>query len=120
MLVRRMHRHWLYLLLALLAVVGGSIGALVAQRSQGVSPAVQALPAKPQLTEEEREALIPRIPLDEARAKLGQPDVVFVDTRALQDYQTARIPGALPLPVTEIAQRVAQLPQDKQLILYCA
>ena len=56
MLVHLMHRHWLYLLLALLAVVGGSIGALVAQRSQGVSPAVQALPAKPQLTEEEREA----------------------------------------------------------------
>lgn len=115
-----MDRHGLYLLLALLAVVGVSIGALVAQRPQGVSPTVQAVPAKPQLTEKEREALIPRIPLDEARAKLGQPDVVFVDTRALQDYQAARIRGAWSLPITEINQRAAELPQSKQIILYCA
>ena len=115
-----MDRHWLYLLLALLAVVGVSIGALVAQRPQGVSPTVQAVPAKQQLTEEDQEARIPRITLDEAQQKLGSPGVVFVDTRAVQDYQAARIRGALSLPVTEIAQRAGELPRDKHLILYCA
>lgn len=118
--VRPENRLLWYALPVLLAQAGISLGALAAQRGQDSKLASPAVAPTQLLSEEEQEARIPRITLDEARQKLGSPAVVFVDTRGGHDYQTARIRGAWSLPVTEIDQRAGDLPRDKHLILYCA
>ncbi len=63
---------------------------------------------------------VPLISIDEARQLLGQPNVVFVDARVADEYKKFHIKGAISMPNTEVAQRLTELPKDKDLILYCA
>lgn len=65
-------------------------------------------------------AAVPRISLDDASALVGSEDVVFVDTRTAQEFETSRVPGALSYPAYETEARLTELPQDKEIIVYCA
>jgi 3-mercaptopyruvate sulfurtransferase SseA len=49
----------------------------------------------------------------------GYPELVLVDTRARDAFAKAHIPGAINVPVPELAQLVGQLPRDKELATYC-
>ena len=82
-----------------------------AQAPGGSAP--KELPAE-QLTN------IPRITLEEAHQKLGQPNVVFVDARSTAEYQQSHIKGAVNLPLAQGETRKNELPRDKDLIIYCA
>jgi rhodanese-related sulfurtransferase/DNA-binding transcriptional ArsR family regulator len=46
-------------------------------------------------------------------------EVVLLDVRPLEEYRTGHIPGARSIPVTELEQRVAELPSDRQIVAYC-
>ncbi len=61
----------------------------------------------------------PRVSLAEAKDKLekGQ-DVVFVDLRSPAQYEQAHIPGAISIPLEQLARRIAELPRDKEIIFY--
>ena len=63
---------------------------------------------------------IPRVTLEDAHQKLGQPAVVFVDARSLAEFQNAHIKGAVNLPLAEANARLNELPKDKDLLIYCA
>ena len=46
---------------------------------------------------------IPRISVDEVKAKLDAGDnIVLVDTRSAEEYQEASISGAISIPLTEL------------------
>ena len=47
------------------------------------------------------------------------PDFVLIDTRARDAFAKAHIPGAISLPLQEIAQLASRLPRDKELVTYC-
>jgi membrane protein DedA with SNARE-associated domain/rhodanese-related sulfurtransferase len=47
------------------------------------------------------------------------PLVVDVRSPTAQGLELRRIPGALHLPVHEVAERVDTLPRDREIILYC-
>ena len=49
----------------------------------------------------------------------GAPDFVLVDTRQRDAYAQGHIPGALCVPVTELAQLAGKLPRDRELVTYC-
>jgi rhodanese-related sulfurtransferase len=49
----------------------------------------------------------------------GAPELVLIDTRAKDAFAKAHIPGAISVPVAEIAQLVPKLPRDKELVTYC-
>lgn len=76
--------------------------------------------AAQQATEEAAEAALPRIQIADAVAKLGQPDVLFVDARSQAEFSTAHIKDAVSLPVDEVEARLSELPKDKEIIFYCA
>jgi 3-mercaptopyruvate sulfurtransferase SseA len=46
--------------------------------------------------------------LDRARAG----EVVVLDVRPAEEYAAGPIPGALPIPVDELAARIVELPQE--------
>jgi protein-disulfide isomerase/rhodanese-related sulfurtransferase len=50
--------------------------------------------------------------------KLYHDGSVFVDVRSADDYQKARISGAVNVPLNEAERRVAELPRDKTIVLY--
>jgi rhodanese-related sulfurtransferase len=55
----------------------------------------------------------------EAVARRGAGDALFVDVRELNEWNLFRIPGALHLPIGALEARAAEVPRDRDLIVYC-
>jgi rhodanese-related sulfurtransferase len=55
----------------------------------------------------------------ETLAKQSADDFVLIDVRIPAPHLTWRIPGAIAIPTNEIAERLAEIPKDKLIILYC-
>ncbi|AWZ08582.1 MULTISPECIES: metalloregulator ArsR/SmtB family transcription factor [unclassified Streptomyces] len=52
-----------------------------------------------------------------ARAQAGE--VLVLDVRPASEYDAGHIPGALSIPVEELAERIAELPADTEVVAYC-
>ncbi len=73
--------------------------------------ALQQLVADPaQLTQVGRQALM-------AQARRGE--VVVLDVRPTQEFDTAHLPHARSMPLAELAHRLAELPRDVEIVAYC-
>ncbi len=53
--------------------------------------------------------------LDRARAG----EVIVLDVRPPEEFRAGHIPGAVSVPVEELERRIAEIPQDKEVIAYC-
>lgn len=62
--------------------------------------------------------------LSEAEQLMTQPDVVLVDGRPSAVYKAGHIPGAVSLPLAELAQRIgefrSQVAPERHLLIYCS
>jgi rhodanese-related sulfurtransferase/DNA-binding transcriptional ArsR family regulator len=67
---------------------------------------------------ERRDTLEP-IPPEELRRRLKAGDVTLIDVRPRDEFAAGHIPGALSLPVTELAGRLRDLPKRKEIVAYC-
>jgi DNA-binding transcriptional ArsR family regulator/rhodanese-related sulfurtransferase len=52
-----------------------------------------------------------------AQAKRGE--VIVIDVRPQDEYDTAHLPHARSMPLAELAHRLAELPRDAQIVAYC-
>jgi rhodanese-related sulfurtransferase len=52
-----------------------------------------------------------------AQAKRGE--VIVLDVRPQQEYDTAHLPYARSLPLAELAHRLAELPRNTEIVAYC-
>jgi rhodanese-related sulfurtransferase/DNA-binding transcriptional ArsR family regulator len=52
-----------------------------------------------------------------AQAKRG--DVIVLDVRPQQEFDTAHLPHARSMPLSELSQRLAELPRDVEIVAYC-
>jgi membrane protein DedA with SNARE-associated domain len=61
-----------------------------------------------------------RIGVEELRRLLASGDApAIVDVRTRPSYQLRHIPGALRMSFSEIEERLARLPLDREVVLYC-
>ena len=67
---------------------------------------------------ERRDTLEP-IPPEELRRRLKAGDVTLIDVRPGDEFDAGHIPGALSVPVTELADRLRELPKRKEIVAYC-
>jgi len=51
------------------------------------------------------------------RAEAG--DVTVLDVRPTEEHAAGHIPGALSIPVDQLAVRIAELPADSEVVAYC-
>ena len=73
--------------------------------------ALQQMMAEPdRLTQVGRKELL-------AQAKRGE--VVVLDVRPPEEFDTAHLPFARSVPLTELAHRLAELPRDVEIVAYC-
>jgi rhodanese-related sulfurtransferase/DNA-binding transcriptional ArsR family regulator len=73
--------------------------------------ALQKMMAEPeQLAQVSRKKLL-------EQAKRGE--VLVIDVRPQQEYDTAHLPYARSLPLPELTQRLAELPRDAEIVAYC-
>ena len=61
-----------------------------------------------------------RISVADAHKEVQAGRAVFVDVRTKTEFDRGHIKGALSLPKPEIPARLAEVPRDKTLIIYCA
>ena len=67
---------------------------------------------------ERRDTLEP-IPPEELRRRLNAGDVTLIDVRPGDEFAAGHIPGALSVPVAELADRLGELPKRKEIVAYC-
>lgn len=56
---------------------------------------------------------------EELLRRIDAGDVVVIDVRPHEEYQAGHIPGALSIPVDDLAARLAELPADQEIVAYC-
>jgi rhodanese-related sulfurtransferase len=53
------------------------------------------------------------------RAAAGDRDLVVLDVRSPEEFAAGHVPGAVNVPYDQVAARLAEVPKDKDLVLYC-
>jgi rhodanese-related sulfurtransferase/DNA-binding transcriptional ArsR family regulator len=56
---------------------------------------------------------------DELRRRIAAGEVIAVDVRPAEEYAAGHIPGAMSIPLDELADRLADLPGDVDVVAYC-
>jgi rhodanese-related sulfurtransferase/DNA-binding HxlR family transcriptional regulator len=51
--------------------------------------------------------------------RLDRGDTVVLDVRPAPEYAGGHLPGALHIPLEDLSERLAELPQDKEIVAYC-
>ena len=51
------------------------------------------------------------------RVRAGE--VTLLDVRPPEEYRAGHLAGAISIPVTELTNRLAELPKDRQIVAYC-
>jgi molybdopterin/thiamine biosynthesis adenylyltransferase/rhodanese-related sulfurtransferase len=57
---------------------------------------------------------------EEAHRLLASGEAVLIDVRETWEWMTSRIPGATLIPMSELPQRVGEIPSDRPVVVYCA
>ena len=87
------------------------VHALAEERLIDLQLALQKIAAQPDdLVPSDRESLM-------KAARKGE--VVVLDVRPTEEYLTAHLPFARSIPLTELRQRLAELPKDRSIVAYC-
>ena len=60
-----------------------------------------------------------RIGVQDAKRQVDAGKALIVDVRALADFEIEHVAGAINIPNWLIVDRMAELPKDKLIILYC-
>ncbi|GAB3216610.1 metalloregulator ArsR/SmtB family transcription factor [Mycolicibacterium hippocampi] len=56
---------------------------------------------------------------DELVGRLSEDSTVVLDVRPREEYESGHIPGAVSIPVDELARRIDELPGDREIVVYC-
>jgi|SRR6478609_445095 len=56
---------------------------------------------------------------EEVRVRAAAGQVVMLDVRPAEEYAAGHIPGALSIPIEELADRIGELPADTEVVVYC-
>lgn len=82
--------------------------------------ALPAVPAGAQYAIPTSAEAVPRMSMADFKALVDKDGVVTVDVRSVADYRLGHIPGAVSVPLNEVAARVAELRgKGKPIVTYC-
>ena len=66
----------------------------------------------------ERDSLEP-ITKDELIKRTNNNEVVILDVRPSDEYRTSHIAGAISIPLTDLKNRLDEIPHDREIVAYC-
>ncbi|POA99668.1 ArsR family transcriptional regulator [Chromobacterium sinusclupearum] len=47
------------------------------------------------------------------------PEIVLLDVRSAAEFADGHLPGAINIPLSELEQRLAELPREQEIVAYC-
>lgn len=56
---------------------------------------------------------------DQLAEKMQQEDITIIDVRPKQEFEEGHIAGALNIPVSDLSNKLDELPEDKEIVAYC-
>ncbi|MDI3286820.1 metalloregulator ArsR/SmtB family transcription factor [Polyangium sp. 15x6] len=56
---------------------------------------------------------------EELLRRVRAREVTVLDVRPLEEYRAGHIPGAISVPLPELAKRLAKLPKNREIVAYC-
>ncbi len=56
---------------------------------------------------------------DELLSRQARGEITLIDVRPHDEYAAGHIPGAISVPLAELADRLAELPPDHDVVAYC-
>jgi rhodanese-related sulfurtransferase/DNA-binding transcriptional ArsR family regulator len=59
------------------------------------------------------------VPARELLARLRKGEVTVLDVRPPEEFAAGHLPGAVNIPVDELARRLKELPKRKEVVAYC-
>ena len=68
------------------------------------------------LRDRDGEKLVPR---DELERLLEERKAYLIDVRPIREYEAGHLPGAVPMPIEELAHRLEEIPRDRPVVAYC-
>jgi rhodanese-related sulfurtransferase/DNA-binding transcriptional ArsR family regulator len=63
--------------------------------------------------------LIEPVDAEALRRRIRKGEVMVLDVRPAEEYQAAHIPGALSVPLPELARRLSELRKGRDVVAYC-
>ena len=134
-------RKWAFLLLAAVLTCAVAAGGQTRKAKQSTKSkrAVKVQPATKTQTTSQTDTATPaekaseapqaaqpaeveRISVEELKEKLAKNEPVFIiDSRSQGSYDATenRIKGAVRIPLDEVESRLAEIPRDKEIVVYC-
>jgi rhodanese-related sulfurtransferase/DNA-binding transcriptional ArsR family regulator len=59
------------------------------------------------------------IPLDVLMERMERGEVILLDVRPKDEYETDHIPGAISIPIEQLEKHLSTLPPGKDIVAYC-
>ena len=56
---------------------------------------------------------------DELRERLARGETLLLDVRPAEEFAAGHIEGARSIPIDELERRLAELPEDREIVAYC-
>lgn len=56
---------------------------------------------------------------EELMNRAGEGDVIILDVRPSEEYDAGHIPGAVSVPLTDLTDRMVELPRGAEVVAYC-
>ena len=67
---------------------------------------------------EARDGMEP-ISKEELSKRIQDNDVIVLDVRPVEEYKNGHIAGALSVPLSQLKDKLKEIPQDREIIAYC-
>jgi hypothetical protein len=99
---------WILIAAGALLVLAGLVWVV---GNQAPTPAATLTPASVEQ--------VTRVSLEDAKAAFDGKKAVFLDVRDLSSYAVNHIPGAVLIPINELASRTGELDPKTWIITYC-
>lgn len=58
-------------------------------------------------------------PQEAERHRLATPDLFIIDLRTNREFEVSHLPGAVHIPAFEVEKRLDEIPQGKNVLVYC-
>jgi rhodanese-related sulfurtransferase len=56
---------------------------------------------------------------EELMERAARGEIIVLDVRPVEEYDSGHIPGAISIPLSELESRLAELPPDSEIVAYC-